>query len=49
MVECFFSEGLVVDLRWSVGVIVVSGKQGGAGVGGVRLLPFGVASGPLST
>ena len=32
--------------------VVVSGlseEQGGAGVGGVRLLPSDVASGPLST
>ena len=41
-----------MDFRWSVGVLLrvgLSEEQGGAGVGGVRPLPSGVASGPLST
>ena len=47
-----FSEGLVVDFRWSVGLLLrvgLSDEQGGAGVGGLRPLPSGVASGPLNT
>ena len=56
VVECFIFRGigcgLPVGFRWSVGVLLrvgLSEEQGGAGVGGVRLLPSGVASGPLNT
>ena len=42
------SSGLPV-VSGCVVVIGLSEEQGGAGVGGVRLLPSVVASGPLST
>ena len=44
--------GLPVGFGWSVGVFLrvgLSEEQGGVGVGEVRFLPSGVASGPLST
>ena len=56
VVECFIfigiGCGLPVGFWWSVGVLLCVGlseEQGGAGVSGVRLLPSGVASSPLST
>ena len=56
VVECFIFIGIgcghPVGFRWSVGVLLrvrLSEEQGGASVVGVRLLPSGVASGPLST
>ena len=55
VVECFIFRrigcGLPVGFWWSVGVFLRVGlsEEQGACVGGVRLLLFGVASGPLST